>query len=186
MKTENSAHLASLRVCGFIWEYTRKNWPSRAEVSPDVDRSTWICREQSRPGIKIVGFSSQASKVKWKSQNNYQVALGFRALSECSEPVDPSVSSRANMSYISLKILQTRTFLNKLLRRQEEEEGGSSFLANVQSGKNLGTAQRSQLHTEAPQSQWYLRCLGLDLQHRWISRGSRITWIQNSQISSFR
>lgn len=36
------------------------------------------------------------------------------------------------MFCISLEILQARTFLTKLLQRQEEEEGGSSFLANVQ------------------------------------------------------
>lgn len=77
--------LCLLGVCGLAWEHTRKKWPSLAEVSHEADRSTWLCREPPRPECKRARFSSQASRVKWKSQNDHQMVLGFQTLSQCSE-----------------------------------------------------------------------------------------------------
>lgn len=91
-----------------------------------------MCREPSRPRFKTAGSLCQASRVKCKSQNNQQTVLGSRTLSQCSETVDPSGSSRASMLFASPKILQARIFLTELWQEQEEEEGASFFLANVQ------------------------------------------------------
>lgn len=107
--------LCLLGVCGLAWEHTRKKWLSLAEVSHEADRSTWLCRESPRPECKRARFSSQASRVKWKSQNNHQMVLGFQTLQPMFwDIVDPGVSSSVGMLCISPKILQTRTFWTEL------------------------------------------------------------------------